>query len=407
MKVWIKLLIGSVLGFLLGFLIPPEMGLFKMLPAISGFAINVGRYIAPPLIVFSLTIAIYELRQDGLFWRLIFRTIVLMSIVSIFVIALGIGVSLVFPPDRIPIFVEQQTAAANLSPKLNVFELFPPNMLGVLSSNGIYLFPLCIFAFFMAIGLSYDKNYTKPILSIIDSLSRIFYHIMSFFSEILGVLMIVISAYWAVQYHAVLQNGLFKAILRILMIFSLVLVFIILPALLCLLKKSKNPLSAVHSSLSALIAAFFSGDINFTLPLLFQQAKENFGIRRRANTVTIMLWSTFGRAGSSMTAAIALMVIIKSYSSLEMNVLELLSIGISTFLITFLLARNSGDAVFAAITVLCARYGHGFETGYLILKPIAFYLISIGAFIDAMLISLGSFAVARISGFQPVQPIRR
>jgi Na+/H+-dicarboxylate symporter len=401
MKVWVKLLIGSAMGLLLGFLLPYDntvvSGAFSYL---AKLAVSAGRYTAAPLIIFSLTIAIYELRQDNRFWRLVFRTMAFIVVTSVFVIALGIVVTMFFPPERIPILIEQQAEQTTLGVGLYFLEMFPSNMMSVISSEGIYLFPICIFAFFMAIGLSYDKNYTKPVLSIVDSLSRIFYHIAAFFSEILGVLLIALSAYWAIQYHTVMNAGVFKAIVRLLLIFCLILAFIILPLFLFFIKNNKNPWKIVYATLGSAIAAFFSGDINFTLPVLIQQSKENLGIRRRSNAVTVMLWTVFGRAGSAMVAAVSFIVIIKSYSSLGIPHENLLSIGLQALAISFFLARNPGDGAFAALAVLCSGYGHGFETGFLILKPVAFYLISIGTFLDVALASLGSFAVAQLSAFQ-------
>ncbi|MDR2467875.1 MAG: dicarboxylate/amino acid:cation symporter [Spirochaetaceae bacterium] len=407
MKVWVKLFAGSILGLLLGILLPAENAV------ISGFfaffaelAINMGRYTAAALLLFSLTIGIYELRQDNAFWPLIVRTFTVIIGVSAFVIGFGMLATTLFPPDRIPILTEQNAERIVLETGRYFLEMFPSNMLSVVFGSGTYLFPLCIFAFFMAIGLSYDRNYTKQILALTDSFSRVFYHIAAFFSEILGLLVIILSAYWAIRYQGVLKAGVFHAINRLLLILVLALAAIILPLFLYLIKKYRTPWKVVYASLGSAIAAFFSGDINFCLPLFMQQTKENLGIRRRANTIITMLWTTFGRSGSAMVAAVALLVIIKSYSSLDIEKGELIAIAGHAFLLSFLLARNPGDGAFAALAVLCAGYGHGLETGYLILKPMAFYLISIGAFLDIMIASLGSFAVARMTGYQNEREIK-
>jgi hypothetical protein len=108
-----------------------------------------------------------------------------------------------------------------------------------------------------------------------------------------------------------------------------------------------------------------------------------------------------------MTACVAFIVIIQSYSSLGIPAGGIISIGITAFCLSFLLAHNSADAAFTALAVLCTRYGHGFETSYLILKPIAFYLISIGTFIDIIITALGSFAAARLCGFEEIRPASR
>jgi hypothetical protein len=75
------------------------------------------------------------------------------------------------------------------------------------------------------------------------------------------------------------------------------------------------------------------------------------------------------------------------------------SIGLRAVLISFLLARHSGNAAYTALAVLCTSYGRGYEAGYLILKPLAFYIIAIGTFLDVMINCFAGFAIARISGF--------
>ena len=182
MRIWLKLLIGSIFGLLLGFLVPENHpAVLDIFSFLRNLAIGIGRYTALPIMVFSLTIGIYELRQDGKFWSLLIRTFLLLAGISVFVIVLGIGVTLLLSPGRIPVLIEQQSGEIFFSPAQNILEVFSPNMISVLSTGGVYIFPLCVFAFFLALGLRYDKNYTKPVISLIDSISRIFFHIAAFF----------------------------------------------------------------------------------------------------------------------------------------------------------------------------------------------------------------------------------
>jgi Na+/H+-dicarboxylate symporter len=240
----------------------------------------------------------------------------------------------------------------------------------------------------------------------VDSLSRIFYHIASFFSEILGFLMISLAAYWAVRFRAVVQAEVFRDLITLLGVFSLILGFGILPLFIYLLRPKANPWAILYGSLGPAIAAFFSGDINFSLPILLRHTKENLGARRRSNAVTLSLFATFGRAGSAMVAAIAFIVVTKSKSSLDIPLGDIFSIGLRALAISFFLARHPGDGAYIALAVLCVGYGRGFETGYLILKPLAFYLIAMGAFLDVTIASFSAFVLARISGFQEEKSVR-
>jgi Na+/H+-dicarboxylate symporter len=407
MKVWVKFLIGSLLGIILGRFLPADNQIItETLTWLESLAVRIGRYTAAPILVFSLTIAIYELRQDGRFWRLVFQSLLLILGSALVVISAGILVTLFFPPARIPILIEEQVGAVSLNTVENIVGLFPSNMLAALTGDGTYLLPLYVFAFFLGIGLSYDRSYTKPVISLVDSLSRVFYHIASLFSEILGMVMIVLSAYWAVRFYEVLRADVFRDLIFLLGIFSVVFGLGILPLFLYFLKPRSNPWVVLYGSLGPALAGFFSGDMNFTLPVLFRHMKENLGVRRRTNVVTTALFSTFGRAGSAMVAAVAFIVIIKSYSSLGIDLKDILSIGLRALLISLLLARHPGDGAYAALAVLSLGYGRGFEAGYLILKPLAFYLIAIGTFLDVMILSFATYSLARWNGFQEDKSLR-
>jgi Na+/H+-dicarboxylate symporter len=407
MKVWFKLLLGSFLGILLGYLLPNDnQRVLSILSGLERISIRIGRYGTVPILVFSLTVAIFELRQDGRFWRLILRSVLLILGSAVFVVVSGILVTMIFPPTRIPIQIEEQVELISLNVSEAALELFPSNMFSALFSDGVYLLPLCVFAFFLGIGLSYDRNYSKPVISLIDSLSRIFYHVASFFSEILGLIIIILAAYWAIRFHRVFQTDDFRDLILLLAVFSAVFSFVVLPLLLYFIRPKVNPWVQLYGSLGPALTSFFSGDINFSIPVIFRHVKENLGVRRRSNTVTVALFTAFGRAGSAMVAAAAFIVIIKSYSSLGVTMADVVSIGIRAVGISFLLARHSGDAAYTALAVLCLDYGRGYEAGYLILKPMAFYLIAIGTFLDVMIICFTSFAIARISDFQEDRELR-
>ena len=400
MKVWVKYLIGSILGITIGFLLPESESVYSALLWLEKLGLGIGRYAVIPVLVFSLTIAIYELRMDDQFWSMVLKNFLVIITASVIVIFSGIIVTMIFSPDRIPIETIEHIDIIPLDPAASVLELFPSNMFSVLAGNGIYLFPVCVFAFFLGIGLNYDRNYSKPVLSLFDSLSRVFYHVASFFSEILGFIIIVLAAFWAVRFNGVLHAKVYKDLIIMLGVFSIVLCFGIMPLFLYFLKIKTNPWLVLYGFLGPAITAFFSGDINFTIPVLQRHSKENFGIRRRSSVLSLSLFSTFCRCGSAMVAAAAFIVIIKSYSYLRISPIDLLSIGLHAFVISFLLARHPGEGAYIALAALCLSYNGGeYRAGYLILKPMAFYLVAVGAFIDVMLNAFGTYILARTNGF--------
>ena len=401
MKVWVKLLIGSVLGMTIGFLLPAEnVNISAALQWLEKLALGMGRYAVVPVLVFSLIIAVYELHINEKFWSMLLKNFLFIIAASVFVIFSGIMVTIFFSPGRIPIETAEQLDVLSLDTAVNVLDLFPSNMFSVLAGSGTYLLPICVFAFFVGMGLNYDRNFAKPVISLIDSLSRIFYHVASFFSEILGFILIVLSAYWAVRFNGIIQARVYKSLVVMLGVFSVVLCFGIMPLFLYFLRPRVNPWLVLYGFLGPALAAFFSGDINLSIPVLQRHSKENFGIRRRSNALSMALFPTFCRCGSAMVAAVAFIVIIRSYSYLRIAPADLFSIGLYAFAISFLLARHPGDGAYIALAALCISYGGGeYRAGYLILKPLAFYLAAIGTFIDVMLNAFGSYILARANGF--------
>jgi Na+/H+-dicarboxylate symporter len=281
-----------------------------------------------------------------------------------------------------------------------ILDIFPSIMLAALVGDGVYLLPVVVFAYFLGVGLSYDRNFSKQVITLVDSLSRIFYHIAAFFSEVLGLVMIILSAYWAVRFKDILRADVFRELIFHLAMLCAVLGFGILPLFLYFLRPKANPWVVVYGSLSQALTGFFSGDINFSLPVLFRHVKENLGVRRRSNAVTVPLFAAFGRAGSAMVATVAFIVIINSYSSLGISVSDIFVIASRALFISFLLGSRPGDGAYIALAVLCIGYGRGFEAGYLILRPLAFYLIATGTFLDIMISSVAAFVISRWCGLQ-------
>lgn len=408
MKIWVKLLVGSILGLTLGFLLPSEnQGVLGALNWFEQFALQLGRYTAVPLLFFAFILAVYQLRSDKEFWPVVGKTFLVMILSAVFVIFSGIVVTLIFPPARIPIQgIEEQIETISVNLPGLILEIFPSNMFKALFNDGAFLLPMLVMAFFIGLSFSSNKGYSRPLVSLTDSFSKIFYHIAAIFTEIIALAIIAISAYWAVHYHSILKTGVFRDLILLLGILSASLMFVIFPLFLLFLKPKTNPWIYLYGSLAQAFAAFFSGDINFTLPLIIRHVKENLGVRRRANAVTVGLFSVFGRAGSAMVAAVSLIVIIKSYSVIGFSAQDIFDIGTRTFLISFFLSPYPGAAAYMALAILGVNYGKSFESGYLILKPLIFYLTAIGTFIDVMICTFAAYVVGKTSGLQENRDVK-
>ena len=196
MKIWIKILIGSILGVLLGIFLPGTEKAMELIAFVNRLFFQIGRYVVFPLVFFALIAGTYELKREKKIFRVYGRTVLYLLLATALLIIVGMVTVLVFSPERIPIIVEQEQAVRLPGLKETLLGLFPENLFQVLVGSGSIMLPLVLFAFLLGVNLTFDLRITSPVVQLTDSLNRIFYHINSLLCELFGLAMIVISAYF-------------------------------------------------------------------------------------------------------------------------------------------------------------------------------------------------------------------
>jgi aerobic C4-dicarboxylate transport protein len=392
MKIWIKLLVGSVVGVAAGIFIPAQVQGF--LDSLAGLLVGVGRYVIFPFVFFSLGIGTSELRQEKRLLRVYLSGLKYLALSAALLVVLGTLSVLVFPPERIPITVEAEKAFSAVNIMDGLRAIFPRNLFSVFWTSGDFLLPLMVLAFLLGVNLDFDRQLTRPIVQIFDSLSRIFYHLNSLVVELFGFAMIVVAAAWMARIsHADL--AMYKQILIILAVDVAVVVFGVFPGALYLLGAKENPYRWLYASLAPAIAGMFSGDAYLSLGFLTKHGKESLGVPRMVGSAVYPLFAVLGRAGTAMVTSVSFILILRSYSSLEITFLQTLWVMLFSFLVSFVLGAMPGNGAYFALFMLCAVYAKGLQEGYLILRTIAPLLVSFGAFVDVFVSSLVSMLVAR------------
>jgi Na+/H+-dicarboxylate symporter len=396
MKIWIKLLIGSIVGVLLGYYLPLEgTNTRELFSFLSDLMINIGRYGIFPLVFFGLTIGTYELRQEKRVLRTYVRIIVYLLITTALLVIIGAVSVVLISPERIPIIIEESVQFSLPDVKEVLLKIFPKNLFLVFGHSGDFMFPLFFLAFFLGLNFAFDRLITRPAVQVFDSLSRIFYHINSFIIEVIGIGMIVLAAFFTIQIKTTAEIELFKQLITIFIIDSAVVIFGIYPALLYLFGDRENPYKWLYGVFAAAITGFISRDSYFSLSMLTKHGKENLGIPRKIGSASFPLFAIFGKAGTAMVTSATFLVILKSYSSLGIEFSQVLWVMGYTFLISFTLSTVPGLGAFVALSVLCSLYGNGVEEGYLIIQPIAPLMVSFGVLVDVITSAMATLFVAR------------
>lgn len=394
MKVWIKYVIGAVIGVVFALILPASnQNIQQAISFITEIVVRFGRYMVIPLVFFTTITAMNKLRDN----KMLFKTGVWIGITivvsSLLLTVVGLLSILIIRLPRIPITVENVPPL----PSLGIFDLirsiFPYSAFESLG-NGTFLLAAFFFACLIGTASTADSTLFKPVTALSDSLSKLLYNISVIFTEFLAIGMVAILTSWTIQFKDIIASGVFTPLIIILFVDFVIVAGGIYPLIIRYLCHDPHPYRILYSSICSVITAFFSGDSNLVLQLTIRHCKESLGIRRRINGVTHPLFTVFARGGSALVTALSFVVIWRSYSGLGIPFFDILWIMGVSFAISFVLGGFPTGGAFISLTVLCSLYGKGFENGFLLLRPAAPILCSFAAAFEALTAFFGSYIIA-------------
>jgi Na+/H+-dicarboxylate symporter len=362
--------------------------------SVSSLLIGIGRYALFPFIFFSLGIGTSELRQEKRLLRVYFSVFKYLLLSAGLLIIIGTLSVLVFPPERIPITIEADRAFSAVSVIDGLKVIFPRNLFAVFFGSGDFLLPIVVLSFLLGLNMDFDRQLTRPVVQLFDSLSRIFYHLNSLIVELFAIALIAIAAS-RISHLSHADLGMYTQIIIIVAVDVVVVAFGVFPGALYLMGIRENPYRWLYAAIGPAIAGLFTGDAYVSLGIVSKHGKESLGVPRMVGSAVYPLFAILGRAGTAMVSTVSFILILRSYSSLEISFLQTLWVMFFSFVVSFILGAVPGNGTFYAIFMLCSLYAKGLQEGYLILKTIAPLLVSFGAFIDVLSSAFVSLLIAR------------
>ena len=395
MKLWLRFLIGTILGLIFGAYLPVNQDSMNIMEILQKLIVNIGLYAIFPMIFFSIGAAVVELKNDGRLLMLCLRLVLYLLAATVVLTILGMISVLLFSPERILIGREQPVEFSLMPFRDFLFSVFPENTFGVFEGKGFFLLPVYVAALVLGLNLSFDKVTTRPVLQLFDSFSRIFFHLNKYIVKFLSFGMVVITAYFLFQIRSTEEIVYFRQLALLFTVNAVLVVFGLLPLLMYFLGGKQNPYKFLFGSVSTLLIAFLSGNSFTTLPLIIKNGKNNLGIPRKVGAVSYPLFVMFGRAGTAMITSISFITILRSYTSLGLDLKHILDIFLFSAGLSFIAGTTNSAGIFAVIAIMCGIYGEQIENGYLILKPAIPLLISFSAFIDTAVMIFASALVCK------------
>lgn len=395
MKVWIKYLIGIILGIIIAIVAGKDNeSFFQTTQFLTDLALQIGRYAIYPILFFGFALGIYNLAETKRLGKVLIFCFCFAILSAFLFSGLGITSFFIMNPSRIPILVENATALPQFSFSSFLLATFPSSPFSSFTES-LFLLPICFFAF--CIGLSaasIEKSFAKHALTIFDSFARIAYSMLTFFVDFYAIFLTIISIQWFVQLRTIFEMGFFTDIIILLLVDLVILFCGVYPLIIKLICKEANPFKVLYASLATFLCAITTTDSNVTLVTNLRHCHESLGIRRRISNVATPLLTIFAKPGSALVLSVSFLVIFKSYSNHSMGVKSLLLLLLLSSVFSLVLSQFSIGGTYIALATICLFFGSAYEQGYLILKPMAFFLGAIATAIDAFAAMVGSYILA-------------
>lgn len=389
MKLWIKFLIGTLIGILCSHFFVLKDG--RVLSLCAQWTVRLGRYTLIPLVFSSAFIAMYRLRESHEYIKTLFWTVIAIAISSVLLTAAAVAASLFVTLPRLNIFGSESlppVAIPNFSDML-----FPSSAFEALCNGE------CVLASFLVGGFAGgaaagDKIIFKPLITLFDSLSMLCYNVATLFYEVLPIGAIALAWKWALDMKNI--TGKLQCLPLMLLLLSVwcFAAFILYPFLLFVFAREKRPYKVLYAAIAPLIAASLSGDVNFCLPLVMRMGSEDFGVRRRVSAAVCPIFVSFARAGAAVVCIVCFVAVWHSYSSLPIPKDALVRLVSTSFALSFALASTPYGGAFMVFTVVCSAFGHEFEAGSAMLLPCAAFFSAIAAMFDILTCAFGLIFIA-------------
>ena len=385
MKIWPRLLTGIAIGTLIGLFLPANNeDVVRLFIAAARVVINIGSYVVFPLVFFGALIGAYELRKDHGLGAIYGKAALATILTTAGMIVIGVISVFVLSPARIPPIFQEAPPFEPLSVDRLLLRVFPRNLFAVFTQEQAYLLPILVAAVIIGIFMTRENELGKPFVDMIDAGARIFYRIANLLMEVLGIGLIVVATAMLFRFRSITDLNIFVPLVFTLLFNTALILFGVFPLLIRLLRISDNPYMWLYAILSPALVGLASGDSFFALPALITAGNRNLGMRRRAGANLFAFTTIFAKAGTAMIMCSSFILILQSYSALEITIWRVLLVMVATFGISFVVSVSPGNGVILGLSLLSGFYGRGLEESFLIMLPLAPILLSIGALLDVV-----------------------
>ncbi len=386
------------MGAILYIALPPSM--LHGTPFISflaEIAQKIGAYALIFTLVAGIPISTFRLSERGQFLKPLLRTLLFFLVSLLVASLLGVAIALIFKPAPLPLISESGTIQS-LDPLDLIRSTFPTNIFATFSGASLWFLPLAVFALAFGLALAHDPVMSRPILPVLDVISRAAYLINTFITEILGILLIPVSLYLFLNLRSEGLPAEFRGIIVVSFAATFIFIFGIFPLMYRLLGGRRNPYGILYGMLGPLLASGASSSLLFSSGTALRHLSENLGVKRDSNALMFPAVLIVGRIGSAFIVAASFIAIFLSYSRNSPSLGQFSAIVLLVPVAVMVGSAGLKSNVILMVALTATFFGQGFQNGASLLIPVALPLSVCAALIDTAWIMFSISLLGELRG---------
>ncbi len=364
-RLWLKVIIGLVLGIGVGLLLNPSTGIFdeSVAHSLSNWLnlpgeifMKLAQMVMIPLIFASIISGLVSNVSDRL---KTFGLWLFLYFIGTTTIAIGIGVAVAFifnPGDfvrerggltNVDVSAPEVASSGGINLPDTISNLIPVNPLQAILSGD--MLPIIVFTIIIGIAITQlDINHSRPLIRFIEAIQKICMIVVGWAMRLVpyavfGLIAALVSA-TGIDVFVGLGYYMMVVILGLLILFC---VYLIIYSIVI----KKNPIEYLKSIKDAQLLAFSTASSAAVMPLTMKTADENLGVSSKVSDFVIPIGATINMDGTALFQCVTVLFMAQSYG-VELNLITVLLLTVTVVSASIGTPAIPGGGVIVLATVL-------------------------------------------------------
>jgi len=308
MALWMKILIGMILGVFAGGLLGEHAQYIK---PIGTMFISAIKMLIVPLVFCSLVVGVTSMKDANQMGRIGIKSMVIYLATTAVAISIGLGLGIFFEPGAALEMVATKANEAKSAPSLidTIVGLIPKNPIGALAAG--HILQIIVFALGLGIALNLVGEKAKPVIRVFEGFAEAMYKLTELVMKFAPYGVFALMAWVAGKYGMDVLLLLIKVIVLV-YVGCIIHVLFIGGGLVGLVAKL-SPKRFFKGIINAQIVAFTTTSSAGTLPVSMRCATENLGVSRNISSFVLPMGATINMDGTALYQGVLALFVAQAF----------------------------------------------------------------------------------------------